>query len=209
MTETSALSSLLRFAGVTDESVTDALLSRFGSLSAVLSSDRRELIAAGLSERAAILIQTAASILARSAEDQLSSGTVFDRSEKLAAFFVRRYLDASVERVSLLLLDSDYRPLTLRKIAEGAINSAAVEPRRIAEEAVFAGASYAVLAHNHPRGLPIPSRDDEVTTALVSEALSTVGVLLIEHYLVAGNTAVPVCRLSTTLTQVMPESFYT
>ena len=208
MTDRLALASLLRFAGVTDETISDRLLARFGSLCAVLSSDRRELMAAGLTERAAILIQTSASILARSAEDRDGSGVVFDRSKKLADFFVRRYLDASVERVSLLLLDGDFRPLTLRKIAEGAINSAVIEPRRIAEEAVFAGASYAVLAHNHPRGLPVPSRDDELTTALTSEALSTVGVSLIEHYLVAGNTAVPVCRLSTTLTQVMPESFY-
>ena len=206
---TAILSRLLSFAGVKDADETaGTLLARFGSLSSLLASDRAELVDAGLSPRAALLLSLAASIPARAAEDLIPGGTVFDKSDKLAAFFVRRFLGASVERVCLLLLDADKRPLAFKKIAEGAVNSAAVELRSVTEAAVLFDATFAVLAHNHPRGTAAPSRDDEVTTSLVSDALATAGVRLIEHYVVAGNAAVPVLHTLPGRPAAMPEEFY-
>jgi len=207
--ETAALSRLLAYSGIKGpEATANKLLARFGSLSSLFSSDRAELLDAGLPPRAALLLSLAAAIPARAAEDAFSNGTVFDSSDKLADFFVRRFLGASVERVTLLLLDEKYRPLSLKMIAEGAVNSAAVELRCVTEAAVLSDAAYAVLAHNHPRGTPIASRDDETTTALVSDALSSVGVRLIEHYVVAGNTAVPILCDLPGLPSAMPDAFY-
>ena len=207
--EKDALARLLTFARVKDpDELAENLLARFGSLSSVLSSDTAELTDAGLSRNAALLLTLAAAIPARAAEDAIGDGTVFDKSKKLSSFFVRRFLGASVERVSLLLLDGGFRPLALKRIAEGAVNSAAVELRCVTEAAVLSNATYAVLAHNHPRGTPDPSRDDELTTALVSDALSSAGVKLVEHYVVARNTAVPIIRTLPGRPAVMPESFY-
>ena len=76
------------------------------------------------------------------------------------------------------------------------------------EAAVLSDATYAVLAHNHPRGNPAPSRDDETTTSLVSDALASAGVKLIEHYVVAGNRAVPILRTLPCLPAAMPDGFY-
>ena len=203
------LSRLLSFAGAKDPDETaNRLFARFGSLSSLLSSDAAELHEAGLSPRTALLFSLAAAIPARAAEDVIPGKTVFDSSKKLADFFVRRFLGASVERVCLLLLDAEYRPLALKKIAEGAVNSAAVELRSVTEAAVLSDASFAVLAHNHPRGTAAPSRDDELTTSLVSDALTSAGVKLIEHYVVAGNVAVPVLRTVTGLPSAMPDAFY-
>ena len=207
--EKDALARLLTFARIKDpDELAENLLARFGSLSSVLSSDTAELTDAGLSRNAALLLTLAAAIPARAAEDAIGDGTVFDKSKKLSSFFVRRFLGASVERVSLLLLDGGFRPLALKRIAEGAVNSAAVELRCVTEAAVLSNATYAVLAHNHPRGTPDPSRDDELTTALVSDALSSAGVKLVEHYVVARNTAVPIIRTLPGRPAVMPESFY-
>ena len=207
--ETTALSNLLSYVKAKDADETaQKLLARFGSLSSLFSADRAELTDAGLSERAALLLSLAASIPARAAEDAIGGETPFDTSKKIADFLVRRFLGASVERVVLLLLDENYRPLALRKIAEGAVNSAAVELRCVTEAAVQSDASYAVLAHNHPRGTPVPSRDDETTTRLTSSALASAGVKLIEHYVVAGNRAVPVLYTLEGLPTEMPASFY-
>ncbi len=203
------LSRLLSFTGIKDPGeAAKNLLARFGSLSSLLSSDAAELADAGLSPREALLLSLAAAIPARAAEDAIPGKTVFDNSKKLADFFIRRFLGASVERVVLLLLDENYRPLALKKIAEGAVNSAAVELRCVTEAAVQVDASYAVLAHNHPRGTPAPSRDDETTTRLTSDALASAGVRLIEHYVVAGNRAVPVLYSLGSLPTEMPASFY-
>ena len=207
--ESTALSRLLGFAGVKEpETKAEELLARFGSLSSILSCERAELTEAGLTPKAALLLSLAAAIPARAAEDALSEKVVFDRSDKLADFFVRRFLGASVERVSLLLLDAEYRPLAFKKIAEGAVNSAAIELRCVTEAAVLSNATYAVLAHNHPRGTPVPSHDDELTTALLSDALSSAGVKLIEHYVVAANRAVPILQNAKGRPAPMPAEFY-
>lgn len=207
--ENAALSRLLGFAGIKEPGKTaESLLSRFGSLSSLLSSDRAELTEAGLSENAALLLSLAAAIPARAAEDALTEPTVFDRSDKLADFFVRRFLGASVERVSLLLLDGEFRPLAFKRIAEGAVNSAAIELRCVTEAAVLSNATYAVLAHNHPRGTPVPSHDDEATTSLLSDALASAGVRLIEHYVVAANRAVPILQNAPGRPTPMPGEFY-
>ena len=207
--ESAALTRLLGFAGVKEpETVAETLLARFGSLSSVLASDRAELVEAGLKENAALLLSLAAAVPARAAEDALAEKVVFDRSEKLADFFVRRFLGASVERVSLLLLDAEYRPLAFQKIAEGAVNSAAIELRCVTEAAVLSNATYAVLAHNPPRGTPTPSHDDKLTTALLSDALASAGVKLIEHYVVAANRAVPILQNAEGRPTPMPAVFY-
>lgn len=207
--ESDALARLLSFTRTKDPATeAERLLARFGSLHSLLSSDAAELTDAGLSPNAALLLSLAAAIPARAAEDGLRETTVFDKSEKLSDFFVRRFLGASVERVSLLLLDEKFRPLAFKRIAEGAVNSAAVELRCVTEAAVLSNATYAVLSHNHPRGTPTPSRDDEVTTALVSDALASAGVKLIEHYVVAGNAAHPIVKTLAGRPSVMPDSFY-
>ena len=207
--ETLSLSRLLAYAGVKDaDGTAEKLLARFGSLSSLFSSDRAELTDAGLPERAALLISLSASIPARASEDAIGSGTPFETSGKIADFLVRRFFGAAVERVVLLLLDDRFRPLALKRVAEGAVNSAAVELRCVTEAAVLSDATYAVLAHNHPRGNPAPSRDDETTTSLVCDVLATAGVKLIEHYVVAGNRAVPILRTLTGRPATMPDWFY-
>ncbi len=207
--ETTALSNLLSYVKTKDADETaQKLLARFGSLTSLFSADRAELTDAGLSERAALLLSLAASIPARAAEDAIGGETPFDTSKKIADFLVRRFLGASVERVELLLLDDAFRPLALKRVAEGAVNSAAVELRCVTEAAVLSDATYAVLAHNHPRGNPAPSRDDETTTSLVSDALASAGVKLIEHYVVAGNRAVPILRTLPCRPAAMPDGFY-
>ena len=44
-----------------------------------------------------------------------------------------------------------------------------------------------VLAHNHPEGIALPSREDEVFTHKAGEALRLMGMELLDHIIVAGD----------------------
>lgn len=44
-----------------------------------------------------------------------------------------------------------------------------------------------IVAHNHPSGLAEPSRADEMLTRALKEALATVDIKLLDHFIVAGN----------------------
>ena len=44
-----------------------------------------------------------------------------------------------------------------------------------------------VLAHNHPSGIALPSREDVETTRRLAQALDAVGVILADHIIVADE----------------------
>ena len=59
--------------------------------------------------------------------------------------------------------------------------------RQVVENALYAGASGIILAHNHPSGVALPSAEDRMVTHQVMEALEPLGIRLIDHIVVADN----------------------
>ena len=55
------------------------------------------------------------------------------------------------------------------------------------ENALLTGASAVILAHNHPSGVALPSRDDYAATDRAKAALAVVGVALTDHIIVADG----------------------
>jgi DNA repair protein RadC len=79
-------------------------------------------------------------------------------------------------------------------LGDGAVNCSAITIRCIAEHALRKHAASAVLAHNHPKGLTIPSGADYTVTQTVESALETIGVPLLEHIIVTENSYAPIMR---------------
>ena len=57
----------------------------------------------------------------------------------------------------------------------------------IGETALKKRACSVILAHNHPDGLAIPSREDDIVTKQVCTSLDLVGIPLIDHIIVSGD----------------------
>ena len=55
------------------------------------------------------------------------------------------------------------------------------------ETALKNKAASVVLSHNHPEGIALPSREDEMLTKKVGEALRLIGMELLDHVIVAGE----------------------
>ena len=49
------------------------------------------------------------------------------------------------------------------------------------------GATAVVLAHNHPKGLAIPSREDLVLTKSIDAGLDGIGIRMLDHIIVAND----------------------
>jgi DNA repair protein RadC len=62
-----------------------------------------------------------------------------------------------------------------------------VSVRRIVEIAVRYTTTDVIVAHNHPGGVAVPSEEDICVTGKVAKALSTVGIRLCDHLIIAGN----------------------
>lgn len=63
-----------------------------------------------------------------------------------------------------------------------------VSVRLIASDVLALDAAGVLLAHNHPRGDPAPSREDIRFTRRLFETLDMIGVRLIDHYVVAPGS---------------------
>lgn len=91
------------------------------------------------------------------------------------------------EMVYLLCLDAKYKLISCRQVGEGDVNSANIPVRRMVEIGLSANASMVILAHNHPGGVATPSREDVMTTLAFAQALRPLGILLLDHVIVADD----------------------
>ena len=60
-------------------------------------------------------------------------------------------------------------------------------PRLVLEAALNSNAHSVVLCHNHPGGVALPSEDDICTTRYLQQLMEGVGIIVLDHVIVAGN----------------------
>ena len=188
--DVNALELLLFFAAPRRDTngLAHALLDRFGSLAGVLEARREDLLAVeGVGESAACLLRLLPALSRRYVESKTPDSEPVDTPTLAGRYFIPHFLYETDEVVLALLLDARYRPLECREIGRGIVNTAEIRARKLAELCLERRASAVIVAHNHPSGLAIPSREDEDFTATLSRALSVLGVELCDHIVVAGN----------------------
>lgn len=93
---------------------------------------------------------------------------------------------AAAEVLAVLPLDARLSVLGgLCLVAGGALMHVAVAAREVFAPAVERRAAAIVLAHNHPSGVPAPSREDVTFTREMERAGAVLGVRLVDHVVVA------------------------
>ena len=91
------------------------------------------------------------------------------------------------EHFEAAFLDTRNRLLAVERLFSGTIDCARVYPRVLVQRALAVNAAAVIVAHNHPSGDPIPSRDDMALTYSLREALALVEVLLLDHVVVSAT----------------------
>ena len=84
--------------------------------------------------------------------------------------------------------------LACKRLSEGGASSAALDIRKVVENAILTSASTVILAHNHPSGIALPSDDDCAATTRAARALQTIGVTLADHIIVADDDFVSMAQ---------------
>jgi len=89
-----------------------------------------------------------------------------------------------------IFLDAQHRVLEYREMFRGTLTQTSVYPREVVKEALRLNAGAVVFAHNHPSGMPEPSRADEMRTHTLKNALTLVDVKVLDHIIIGGTTTV-------------------
>ena len=168
--------------------IAHALIERYGSLSAVFSAPVEDLKKVeGVGESAAVLLKLAPQLYRKARLSDAEQETVLSSVERVGAYLLERFAGEKNEVVYQLCLDRKGKLLACKKLGEGGVASADLDIRRLVENALLTGASSVVLAHNHPSGVALPSRDDYAATDRAKTALAVVGVALADHIIVADG----------------------
>jgi DNA repair protein RadC len=88
------------------------------------------------------------------------------------------------EVFAILFLDSQHRVIKFEELFQGTLDAASVYPREVVKAALACNAVAVILAHNHPSGLPEPSRADRSLTERLQVALATVEIRLLDHLVI-------------------------
>ena len=163
------------------------LVRQFGSMQGVLRASADELMTVdGVGENAAVLLRLAGDMALR-ARCSAMPQTVLNSTERTGVYFMELLAGEKKELLYQVCLDGKGKVLSSRCLAEGDVSMAAVSVRQVVEYALHAGAVGVVLAHNHPSGVALPSREDIGTTRLIRDALRTMNIQLVDHIVVADG----------------------
>ncbi|MGK6354495.1 JAB domain-containing protein [Sphingomonas sp. DT-207] len=99
------------------------------------------------------------------------------------------------ETVAYAYLARDHRLLGLRHTRSHAQDHVALHIREVAAHALALDAAAVVMAHNHPSGDATPSAADREATRLLSRALATLEVRLLDHLVITAGGVTSFRRL--------------
>jgi DNA repair protein RadC len=116
-------------------------------------------------------------------------GEVMDSPTKVRQLLVLRHAGLEREQFDVLFLDSQHKIIALETMFTGTVDQTSVYPRELVRRSLALNASAVILAHNHPSGVPQPSRADENMTRTVKKALELVDVRVLDHIVTGGSEA--------------------
>ena len=119
-------------------------------------------------------------------ESKMSEDNIIDY-ENMGEFFQVKFIGRTSEAVALILGDAKGKMIYSGIITKGSLNSSDMPVRKIVDLALRHNAKTVFIAHNHPSGTALPSHSDLVTTRVVRETLSGVGVELIDHFIITDD----------------------
>ncbi len=179
-----------------------------GSLANLLHASTRDLESMGLSFHTALLLSSILPIWGRVKTGEAPENAPLVRSSQVANYLYSWFCGCQVETACLLLLREDFTRIATKSLGVGSVNAAQVGARAIVEEALFSEARYVILAHNHPVGTPLPSREDVLSTERILQALDSIRVPLLEHYVVTTQKCLPILYATGIVSHKLPQGFY-
>jgi DNA repair protein RadC len=164
------------------------LLERFGSLSGVFNAPVSELVKIkGIGENAAVFLKMQNGLLLRY-QSSYNDERINLSSHRLCVEYIEqkmKYLNH--EEFHILCLDASLKLIKYLPMFKGTINAATVNLRELTSKLLQLDVSAVVVAHNHPSGLPYPSKEDIDITETLLCALKYQDIELLDHVIITSK----------------------
>jgi len=95
--------------------------------------------------------------------------------------------DLRKEVFKVIYLNSQNQIIETVDLFDGTVNSSAISPRQVAEDAIKHKATSLSFVHNHPSGNPQPSKSDKEVTRDLVYAGSIMRIRVLDHIIIGNN----------------------
>lgn len=158
------------------------LLKKFSSLSELCLADTKTLLSIkGLGESSVFILKLTHILALRLGQQELQNRFTLGDAPQIAKYCRLKLHDPRLEQFHVFYLDHHQQLITETVHQVGTVNQAVVYPREIIKEALAQGASYLILAHNHPTGNCTPSPADISLTQHLIQAGEKLGIRVLDH----------------------------
>lgn len=96
--------------------------------------------------------------------------------------------DKDREHFIVASLDTKNQPVSINVCHIGSLNASLVHPREVMKSAILSNAASIIVGHNHPSGLPEPSKEDIEVTRRLAEAGKIIGIDVLDHIIVGDES---------------------
>jgi DNA repair protein RadC len=164
------------------------LLSRFGSLSAMLDAtpaDFDGLRGIGPAKTAQLL--AIVEMARRALAEKMRERPLID-SPRAVEDYLRLLIGTRQYEVFVCLyMDARHRLIRSEESSRGSLTRLAIYPREIVRRALTLNAASLIVAHNHPSGAVKPSASDRRLTRVLRDTLALIDVQLIDHLVIGAH----------------------
>ena len=176
------------------------LLDRFGSIKGVIDAGLPALKTIDdIGDNSAIFFRAIAEALLRYERCERKTTSIMSSYDTLSKYLKSLFVGTENEISYIILMDSSKNLITCEKISEGYSCGNVMSTRYLTTLALNNNAACAILAHNHPGGRAIPSREDFYSTSIIKSTLNNLGITLLEHFVVEGDECVPIINKDKTM----------
>ena len=179
--------------GVTGKSAVDLgreLIQRFGGLGKLCRADRQAACAApGIGAAKYAQLAAVMEMARRTLAEDMRAGDALTSPDTVRDYLRLILRDKEYEVFCCVFLDAQHRVLATEELFRGTLTQTIVYPREVVKRALAHNAAALVIAHNHPSGVAEPSQADRQLTRHLAEALALVDVRVLDHFIVAGPSA--------------------
>jgi DNA repair protein RadC len=141
----------------------------------------------GIGEAKAVVIAAALELGRRRRTEDTASLPKIGTSKDAFDLLYGDISDLPHEEFWILLLNRANRLIRKKKISTGGVSGTVADPKIIYQCALESLASGIIVAHNHPSGNLVASRQDIELTKKLTEAGKMLDIQMLDHLIIAGN----------------------
>jgi DNA repair protein RadC len=161
---------------------------RFKMLRRILEASEEELQEIeGIGPRNIFGIRFVQEVSRRFLKEKMMSRPVCHSSREVFDYLYHTLRDAKKEKFKAIFLDAKNQIIEEKTFFEGTVDTSAVYPREIMEEALRYSASALIFVHNHPSGDPEPSESDKEITKELVFASNMMQLKVLDHIIIGNN----------------------